>query len=72
VVGVQDAKWGEVGRAFVVCRAGTELTRDGLREFLGSRLAKYKIPVHLTVVGSLPKTGSGKIQKSGLRKLSLS
>jgi fatty-acyl-CoA synthase len=71
VVGVPDGKWGEVGRAFVVCRVGAELTRAELREFLGARLAKYKIPVHLTVVDSLPKTGSGKIQKSGLRKLPL-
>jgi acyl-coenzyme A synthetase/AMP-(fatty) acid ligase len=37
-----------------------------------SRLAKYKIPAYVDLVGRLPKTGSGKVQKSGLRKLPLS
>lgn len=67
VVGVADEKWGEVGRAFVVCRPGTALTRDELLGFLLGRLAKYKIPVHLDVVERLPRTASGKIQKSELR-----
>ena len=72
VVGVPDGKWGEVGRAFVVCRDGAELSREDLRSFLLTRLAKYKIPVYVDTVDSLPRTGSGKIQKSGLRKLPLS
>ncbi|MFE0020866.1 long-chain fatty acid--CoA ligase [Amycolatopsis sp. NPDC059021] len=67
VVGVPDEKWGEVGKAYVVCRPGTRLTRDGLREFLRSRLAKYKIPVHLEVRDALPRTGSGKVRKDRLR-----
>ncbi|MGP4016575.1 acyl-CoA synthetase [Saccharopolyspora sp. 5N708] len=68
VVGVPDQRWGEVGRAFVVCRPDTALTRDELREFLRGRLAKYKIPVHLEVVERLPRTGSGKVQKARLRE----
>lgn len=67
VVGVADEKWGEVGRAFVVCRPDAQLTGDELREFLLTRLAKYKIPAHLDVVEQLPRTASGKIQKSDLR-----
>lgn len=67
VVGIPDERWGEVGRAFVVCHPGTELTRDDLRDFLRARLAKYKIPAHVDVVDHLPRTGSGKIQKSQLR-----
>jgi fatty-acyl-CoA synthase len=67
VVGVPDEKWGEVGKAFVVCRPEQRLTQDELREFLRPRLAKYKIPTQLTVVEELPRTGSGKIQKLRLR-----
>ncbi|ETK36917.1 acyl-CoA synthetase [Microbispora sp. ATCC PTA-5024] len=67
VVGVPDQKWGEVGRAFVVPREGAAPTAAGLRDFLRSRLAKYKIPVYVDIVGALPRTGSGKIRKSDLR-----
>jgi fatty-acyl-CoA synthase len=44
-------------------------TGEELREFLLTRLAKYKIPRYVTFVDDLPKTGSGKIQKLRLRDL---
>ncbi|AXB42244.1 acyl-CoA synthetase [Amycolatopsis albispora] len=68
VIGVPDPKWGEVGKAFVVCHAGHELTERELREFLLGRLAKYKIPVSVETVEALPRTGSGKIRKAELRR----
>jgi fatty-acyl-CoA synthase len=67
VIGVPDPTWGEVGCAYVVCESGGGLTLDELREFLSSRLAKYKIPRELRVVDGLPRTGSGKVQKTRLR-----
>jgi fatty-acyl-CoA synthase len=67
VIGVPDEKWGEVGKAFVVCVPGATLDRDSLRDFLAPRLAKYKVPVHVEVVDGLPRTGSGKVQKAKLR-----
>jgi fatty-acyl-CoA synthase len=67
VVGVPDPKWGEVGRAFVVPIPGAALDTDSVRAFLASRLAKYKIPVHIDVVPELPRTGSGKVRKAELR-----
>lgn len=69
VVGVPDEKWGEVGRAFVVCRPGIGLTRGDLLAFLRTRLAKYKVPVHVDVVAELPHTASGKVKKAALRAL---
>ncbi|MEQ4717405.1 long-chain fatty acid--CoA ligase [Nonomuraea sp. B19D2] len=71
VVGVPDERWGETGRAFVVTRPGHAVTGEELRDFLQTRLAKYKIPRYVTFVEDLPKTGSGKIQKLKLRDLSL-
>ncbi|MFI7143743.1 long-chain fatty acid--CoA ligase [Nonomuraea sp. NPDC050022] len=67
VVGVADETWGETGHAFVVTRPGHAVTGKELREFLLTRLAKYKIPRYVTFVDDLPKTSSGKIQKLRLR-----
>jgi len=69
VVGVPDERWGEVGRAFVVCRPGTTLAPNELRDFLRGRLAGYKVPVHVDIVESLPRTASGKIRKADLRAI---
>ncbi len=71
VVGVPDPKWGEVGRAFVVPRQGSSLAPGDVPVFLRDRLARYKIPVYVDVVGDLPKTGSNKIRKGPLRSLPL-
>lgn len=67
VVGMPDARWGEVGKAFVV-DAGGPVPAEELRGFLASRLAKYKVPVHVEFVESLPRTGAGKVRKSELGK----
>ncbi|MEU9024739.1 long-chain fatty acid--CoA ligase [Actinomadura sp. NPDC048394] len=72
VVGVPDTRWGEVGRAFVITAPGAALDLAELRSFLGTRLAKYKIPVYLDVVDDLPRTGSNKVQKARLRAIPLS
>ncbi|WP_285640484.1 long-chain fatty acid--CoA ligase [Lentzea sp. NBRC 102530] len=71
VVGVPDVRWGEVGRAFVRPHDGVAFDVPALREFLLPRLAKYKIPVHVSVVSSLPRTGSGKVLKPALRRIPL-
>lgn len=72
VIGVPDEKWGEVGRAFVVAVPGRRIDVGELREFLGGRLARYKLPVHVDVVEELPRTGSNKVRKGPLRAMPLS
>jgi fatty-acyl-CoA synthase len=69
VVGVPDSMWGEVGLAVVVAAAGRVVDLDGVRAHLDGRLAGYKIPKHLQLVGQLPRTATGKIRKSELRQL---
>ncbi|MCU7729158.1 long-chain fatty acid--CoA ligase [Actinoplanes sp. KI2] len=71
VVGVPDAKWGEVGRAFVVLAPSASLDISDLSDFLASRLARYKIPKYLDVMEALPRTGSNKVRKAPLRELPL-
>ncbi len=69
VVGVPDETWGEVGRAFVVVRGGAEVDATALIAHLETRLARYKLPKSVVVVAELPHNASGKLMKSGLRKL---
>jgi fatty-acyl-CoA synthase len=71
VVGVPDEKWGEVGRAFVVLAPSASLTVSELRDFLGDRLGRYKIPKYLDVLKELPRTGSNKVRKAPLREMPL-
>lgn len=68
VVGVPDERWGEVGRAFVVLRAGSSATEDDLLAHLDGRLARYKLPRSVVLVPDLPHNASGKLLKSRLRE----
>jgi len=63
LIGVADEKWGEVGRAVIVVKAGQTLNAADLLAFVAARLAKYKVPKSVVVVNELPKTGAGKIDK---------
>jgi fatty-acyl-CoA synthase len=63
VVGVPDARWGEVGRAFVVLKPGATLTADAILAHCLARLAKFKAPTRVVLTNALPQTGSGKVQK---------
>jgi len=67
VTSVPDARWGEVGLAAVVPRAGAELDADGVRAFLKGRLAGYKVPKHVHFVAALPVSGAGKVLTRRLR-----
>jgi fatty-acyl-CoA synthase len=69
VIGVQDEKWGEVGKAVVELKPGGSLTLEELQKFLGERMAKYKVPKYMVVGDTLPRTvASGKVQKFILKE----
>jgi fatty-acyl-CoA synthase len=68
VVGLPDPQWGEVGHLVATCRVGTALELAGVLAHLERRLARYKLPKGLTLVAALPRTASGKIQKTVLRE----
>ena len=67
VVGVADERLGEVGKAFVVPRPGTEPSADELIEFCRERLAKFKVPRQIAFRTDLPRNPSGKTLKRVLR-----
>jgi fatty-acyl-CoA synthase len=68
VIGVEDSKWGEVGKAFVSLHKGFILTEEQIAEHCSKNLAKYKIPKYFVFLDSLPKGDSGKILKKNLPK----
>ena len=68
VIGVPDARWGEVGCAIVV-RLATTLDAPSLIAQARTRLAGYKVPKQVHFVDALPRLGSGKIDRRALVEL---
>ncbi len=68
VVGLPDAKWGQVGKACVVLKPGATATEAELIAFLKANLAAYKVPKSVTFMDSLPLSGMGKLLKRDLRE----
>jgi acyl-CoA synthetase (AMP-forming)/AMP-acid ligase II len=69
VVGAPHETWGEIPVAFVLLKADSPASEEELKEFVASRLAKFKIPRRFEFVSEpLPKGGTGKILKRELRE----
>jgi fatty-acyl-CoA synthase len=72
VAGLPDAKYGEVVAAWIVLKSGAQLTPDELKCFCRDQVARYKIPEHIMMLESLPRTVTGKIRKHVLRDNAIS
>jgi acyl-CoA synthetase (AMP-forming)/AMP-acid ligase II len=68
VVGVPDARMGEVGYAFVIPRLHAEITPQELIAWCRDKMANYKVPRHVEIVDALPLNASGKVLKYELRE----
>ena len=68
-VGKPDDRLGEVIVAFVVVKSGAELDEDAFFAYCKENLVKYKRPVEVTFVETLPRTGTNKINRLALRAL---
>ena len=69
VVAVPDARWGEVGRAFILAVEGrTPLAAAELDAFCRARLAAFKVPASFEYVDDFPRTAAGKVQKHLLER----
>jgi acyl-CoA synthetase (AMP-forming)/AMP-acid ligase II len=67
VIGLPDASLGERVCAVVVPRADAELDLAEVRAFAAQRLARFKCPEALFLIGELPRTPTGKTAKPQLR-----
>jgi long-chain acyl-CoA synthetase len=67
IVGVPDEKFGELVKAVVVPKAGINITEDEVKEWVITRMAKFKTPTYVEFVKELPRNSNGKIIKKELR-----
>jgi len=67
VIGVPDDRMGEVGKAFIVRKAGCELTSLQVIDYCKANLANYKVPRTVEFLDAMPLNASGKILKTALR-----
>ncbi len=63
VVGVPDARMGEVGHAHVVPRFAHAADAQNIIAWARENMANYKAPRFVTFVEELPRNASGKVQK---------
>ncbi|MFL5356934.1 o-succinylbenzoate--CoA ligase [Archangium sp.] len=67
VVGVPDARWGEVPVAFVATRDGAPLPED-LGAWCRESLAGFKVPARFLAIEALPRNAMGKVERTVLRQ----
>lgn len=67
VVGVPDPRWGEVGHVAIVARPGYHVDHADVIAHLEPQIARFKLPKATSIVLTLPRTGSGKVQKALLK-----
>jgi fatty-acyl-CoA synthase len=67
VIAVPHPKWAERPLACVVVKAGEQLTKEEVLEFLAGRLSKWQVPDDVVFIDEVPKTSVGKFSKKTLR-----
>jgi len=65
-IGVDDEKFGQRLRAFVVKEDGADVSEDELKDHVKTNLAGYKVPREVVFVDELPRNATGKVLKREL------
>jgi fatty-acyl-CoA synthase len=68
-IGVDDEKFGQRLRLFLVLREGHALSDDEARDHVKQNLARYKVPREVLFLDELPRNPTGKILKRELATL---
>jgi len=68
VISVPDKVWGEQVKAVVVLKPEARLKDKDIIEWLKGKIAPFKIPKQVTFIESIPRSQTGKMMKSKLRK----
>jgi fatty-acyl-CoA synthase len=65
-IGVEDEKFGQRLKAFVVLRDGAQLSEDEIKAYVRENLARYKSPREVVFLDELPRNPTGKVLKREL------
>jgi fatty-acyl-CoA synthase len=65
-VGVDDEKFGQRLKVFVVLREGADLSEDDVKKYVKDNLANYKVPREVEFIDELPRNATGKVLKREL------
>jgi len=66
VIGIDDEKFGQRLKAFVVLTQGESLSDDDAKTYVKSNLANYKVPREVEFMDELPRNATGKVVKRDL------
>ena len=66
VIGVDDEKFGQRLKAFVVTTGGKDLDEDAVKAHVKENLARYKVPRDVEFLDELPRNPTGKVLKREL------
>jgi len=67
VIGVEDERFGQRLKAFVVVHPGADLDAAVVKDYVKENLARYKIPREVEFLDELPRNPTGKVLKRELR-----
>ena len=70
VVGVSDAKWGELVHGVIVLKDGSQSSDKEILDWCRGRIAGYKRPRSISIIrdAEMPRTATGKIQHRILKR----
>jgi acyl-CoA synthetase (AMP-forming)/AMP-acid ligase II len=71
VIGVPDARLGEVARAYLVKGAQAQLDERAVMEWAKDKMANYKVPRSVIFLDELPMNAGGKVDKAALLQRSV-
>lgn len=67
-IGVPDELLGQAVKVFVASSDGEPLDKDSLLAFCSEKMPRYMVPKFIEVMDELPKTSSGKVDYTSLRR----
>ncbi len=68
VIGVEDEKYGQALKAFVVTTSSGSLDEDEAKKYVKENLAGYKVPREVEFIDELPRNATGKVVKRELEE----
>ena len=71
VIGMPSELYGEEVMAWIIPKAGVDLTQADINTYCSGKIARYKVPTYFKFVDEFPMTITGKVQKYIMRQKSI-